>query len=368
MCASSGSSSEPPELAEEQQSSKNAQDVLSGLSKSIECRDNRFFLKIRGLPWKSSSSDIVELFCKAGIQVLGGIDGILLLSRKGRPSGHAFVELASKEDHEKALKLDWMQHTLSGRYIEAFPADAEHLRNYVMSRKLRQNRSGSSTEVVYVRGLSWETSDADVREFFSQYKTTDIVVPKSTSGDALGYSYVRFASPDEARKALSLNNSVLGSRTIEVYPLSEELLDEALNADLLNLASYGRSKPSREPLHMQKKVDTRAAPDTNSLTYLSKKDLEKMLISKGHRVIANGLPFSDEGIKNFFWPARPTRILYVRSKSGKLNGSVVVEFACHEDAVKAMEKNGTSIASHFVGLKLFSSSPSEEGDRVVRNA
>lgn len=53
----------------------------------------------------------------ADCQIKGGKDGIhLTMSRFGRPSGEAYVELASLEDEARALEKD-RQH-MGHRYIE----------------------------------------------------------------------------------------------------------------------------------------------------------------------------------------------------------------------------------------------------------
>lgn len=69
----------------------------------------------------SCDSDGAQLF--AGCETHGGSAGIhLTQSREGRPSGEAFVEFASEDDVQMALKKN--KDHLGNRYIEGkIPAD-----------------------------------------------------------------------------------------------------------------------------------------------------------------------------------------------------------------------------------------------------
>ena len=59
----------------------------------------------------------IKFFLLTGVNIKGGIDAIrMTLSREGRPSGEAYIELESEDDLNKALEKhnDHMGH----RYIE----------------------------------------------------------------------------------------------------------------------------------------------------------------------------------------------------------------------------------------------------------
>lgn len=64
-----------------------------------------------------SVSDFLIHYVFIGVNIKKGVDGIhMTLSREGRPSGEAYVELESEEDLTKAIEKhnDHMGH----RYIE----------------------------------------------------------------------------------------------------------------------------------------------------------------------------------------------------------------------------------------------------------
>lgn len=76
---------------------------------------NHFVLRCRGLPWSTTVDEIANFFSDCKFKE--GHESVhLTLTREGRPSGEAYIELETEEDLEKALKKD-KQH-MGKRYIE----------------------------------------------------------------------------------------------------------------------------------------------------------------------------------------------------------------------------------------------------------
>lgn len=79
--------------------------------------EERNIIKLRGLPWNSTSIDILDFLkeCK----VMEGEKGVHLAisHRDGRPNGEAFVELESPADVDKAFEYN--KNVLGHRYIES---------------------------------------------------------------------------------------------------------------------------------------------------------------------------------------------------------------------------------------------------------
>ena len=77
--------------------------------------EGRFVVRCRGLPWSCSVEEIVNFF--EGCELAEGTDSVhMTMNREGRPSGEAYVELASKEDYDEALKKD--RQSMGKRYVE----------------------------------------------------------------------------------------------------------------------------------------------------------------------------------------------------------------------------------------------------------
>jgi len=80
--------------------------------------DEETVVRVRGLPWSASVDDVLKFFAD-GINIKNGQNGIhLTLSREGRPSGEAYIEMETEADVALAEKKH-TQH-MGRRYIEVF--------------------------------------------------------------------------------------------------------------------------------------------------------------------------------------------------------------------------------------------------------
>ena len=75
--------------------------------------EGKFVVKVRGLPWSATTDDIIGFFTGSTTKE----DGIhFLINNQGRPTGEAYIEFASDEDLQEALKKD--KEYMGKRYIE----------------------------------------------------------------------------------------------------------------------------------------------------------------------------------------------------------------------------------------------------------
>ncbi|XP_057469042.1 uncharacterized protein LOC130758216 isoform X1 [Actinidia eriantha] len=80
-------------------------------------------LKLRGLPFSATKSDIVEFFGAFNLT-----DEMVHIARRpdGKATGEAYVEFASAEEAKKAMVKDKM--TIGSRYVELFPSMPDEAR------------------------------------------------------------------------------------------------------------------------------------------------------------------------------------------------------------------------------------------------
>jgi len=82
---------------------------------SSDDKSSSLVVKVRGLPWSTTTAEIIDFF--GGCNVARGKDGVyIVMTKEGRPSGEAFIEMESDEDIEQALKKD--REYVGSRYIE----------------------------------------------------------------------------------------------------------------------------------------------------------------------------------------------------------------------------------------------------------
>ncbi|XKL66577.1 hypothetical protein PGB90_009997 [Kerria lacca] len=171
---------------------------------------NELIIKMRGLPWSATVDDIISFL--DGTNIKNGRAGVhITMSREGRPSGEAFIELESKGDAEKALRKD-KQH-MGHRYIEIFKTSRSDMDWYVA-------RSGSNVENVMdeccirLRGLPYGCTKNDITQFFSGLT----IVPNGISfvsdqtGRNTGEAYVQFINKEMVESALKKHLDRIGHR------------------------------------------------------------------------------------------------------------------------------------------------------------
>uniref|UniRef100_A0A023G3Y0 Putative splicing factor hnrnp-f n=1 Tax=Amblyomma triste TaxID=251400 RepID=A0A023G3Y0_AMBTT len=234
----------------------------------------------------------------------------------------------------------------------------------------------TTSYVVHIRNLPVEVTDEKLKELFSYCKVTQVDRETFHSGRAQKSAFVRFASPDEARRALAMNGRKLMGRKLELCLVPEDYANRLLEGDLLNLASYaekgpriGTRKASATMQHATKAAGTQDG--ATNFRVVTEQDLEEALqASEGqHRVVAEGLPFSSAQIKNFLWPTKPSRVVRVRRTDGALSRKVVLTFASLDDAQEAAKKNGHVFFGRSIRIKLLTCGASSgEGDNVTANA
>jgi len=80
-------------------------------------------LKLRGLPYSATESDIVEFFGDYELN-----EGKVHIARRpdGKATGEAYAEFPSAEVAKKAMCKDKM--TIGSRYVELFPSTPEEMR------------------------------------------------------------------------------------------------------------------------------------------------------------------------------------------------------------------------------------------------
>lgn len=141
--------------------------------------DERLFVKLRGLPWNSTSKDVLEFL--ENVEVIGGEKGVhmAISPRDGRPNGEAFVELATPNDVDTAFGYN--KKSLGHRYIEGEKSKQALLINIndeeislVFNAKqdeyeqvVRRLSSNMQDTFVKLRGLPFSCKPDDIDQFFS---------------------------------------------------------------------------------------------------------------------------------------------------------------------------------------------------------
>jgi len=188
------------------------------------------------------------------------------------------------------------------------------------------------SSVVRLRGLPWDATPDDLKNFFSGLTMEDITWTFTHRNRPSGEAFVRFKTVEEAVKGLALHKQMLGKRYIEVFastPAAQEAAKEAHH---------------HQPL---KRDDNLTAPP--------KDKNQKELMNESTMVMMYGLPYTvtvDE-IEEFFqgYAFVPGSVEIDVDNSGKALGTGQVDFSKASEAKRAIqERNRKFIGKRYVNL------------------
>lgn len=76
---------------------------------------------------------------------------------------------------------------------------------------------------IYVGNLPYNTSDDELREFFSQYGSIDDIklISDFQTGRSKGFGFITFSSDDEGKNALNANDTEFQGRKLRVNTAKE---------------------------------------------------------------------------------------------------------------------------------------------------
>ncbi|KAL9234778.1 hypothetical protein vseg_009606 [Gypsophila vaccaria] len=301
-------------------------------------------VRLRGLPFGCTEADISDF--------LRGLDivDILLVHKGGRFSGEAFCVLSYPTQVDFALQRN--KQNIGRRYVEVFRSKkhdyykaiaCEVSDGQIASSPRRGSRARSYDEgkdllehtgILRLRGLPYSVRKQDIKNFFKDFTLADddVHVIYNSAGRPSGDAFVKFASPQDSKRAMVKDRKTLGSRYVELFPAMQEEMDEATAVRRPN------EDDNNEPVKHTGILKLR------------------------------GLPFSatKEDVSDFFngFVLKEDAIHITVNSSGRATGEAFVEFANAEDSEAAMGKDRKTLGSRYI--ELFASSQEELAEALAK--
>ncbi|EHA98404.1 Heterogeneous nuclear ribonucleoprotein F [Heterocephalus glaber] len=260
------------------------------------------FVRLRGLPFGCTKEEIVQFF--SGLEIVP--NGITLpVDPEGKITGEAFVQFASQELAEKALRKH--KERIGHRYIEVFKSSQQEVRSYsdLPLKFMSMQRPGP-----YDR-------PGTARRYIGIVKQTGLERMSSGAYSA-GYGGFEYSGLSEG------------------YGFTTDLFGRGLSYCLSSMYDhrYGDGE----------------------FTVQS---------TTGHCVHMRGLPYkaTENDIYNFFSPLNAVRVHIEIRPNGRVTGEADVEFATNEEAMAAMskDKDRTNIQHRYIELFLNSTMGASNG-------
>ncbi|KAI5074845.1 hypothetical protein GOP47_0010806 [Adiantum capillus-veneris] len=347
---------------------------LVGASALEEELNHSNVVRLRGLPFSATESDVEEFF--KGLEL--GPDGIVIcVNFQGRSSGQAYVQFASVEIADKALDRN-RQH-MGSRYIEVFkghPSDMQAALKMVGRGSSNANESASNANtglsgttgttdmgyagVLRMRGLPYSCTLADISVFFQgmQIVPDGIFLCSHGDGRPTGEAFVEFINEETASQAMKLHREPMGSRYVELFRSTKGEMVSVVKQQMYGLSSRmgGYSSHGQIPGMMGAiglpglgLMNCAAGMGLSSILDGTMKDTSENVCVK-----MRGLPFNAEknDIVKFFegYEIAPNGILIVTGAADRPTGEAFVEFMSVDEAQRAMERHKQNMGSRYIEL------------------
>jgi len=140
---------------------------------------------------------------------------------EGKSKGFGFVCFGEAESAEKAVTAlngkEVSGHTLYVNRAQRKTERQEVLRQHFEKQRAERNSKYAAGINLYVKNLDDSIDDARLKEAFSQFgKITSAKVMTDSLGHSKGFGFVCFTTPEEAKEAVNMNGSLLGSKPLYV--------------------------------------------------------------------------------------------------------------------------------------------------------
>ncbi|XP_071243154.1 RNA-binding protein 12-like [Salvelinus alpinus] len=337
---------------------------------------DELYVHLQGLPFSATEMDIREFFCGIVVDSIRKVrDNI------GRSSGRALAKFFSPQDTFEALKRSCGM--LRQRYVDISPATEsqwmsvssggngvggqahskssnvpqdQHRRSNMSSvspstRDHARSRSPHNKEFcVYLKGLPYEAVNKQICEFFKNLNIMEdcIYIAYEPSGRATGQGFVQLKDEMDYKVALSCHMQYMGSRFIQVHPISKKAMFEKIDSIRQRMQGVDKKNNSESG-----KNPRNCAHISNIPYNVSKKDVHLFL---------KGIAVFEESLK------------VLVDSSGNGLGQAVVQFRGEEDALNAerlhrQKLNGRDAFVHLVTfeqMKVIERNPPPQVRRVKK--
>ncbi|EEB11687.1 Heterogeneous nuclear ribonucleoprotein F, putative [Pediculus humanus corporis] len=381
-----------------------------------------YVIKMRGLPWSTTDEEILKFFnnCK----VKNGKEGVhIIMTREGRPSGEAYVEMETDQDIEEALKKD--RDYMGTRYMEVFKSKRSEM-DWVIKRSGSNLETALDDGCVRLRGLPFGCSKEEIAQFFTglEIVPNGITLPMDSRGRSTGEAYVQFKNKDIAEKALLKHKEKIAHRYIEIFrsSLGEICQEIGVRRGMTGFMNRPAPYDARDRFggpnrfrnmgggggggggpngmgHDGPWSNGRFNNDNfsggfgggigpmggfgggnfggngglfdgfNNMSGGGGSGFNNMGPSSAHCIHMRGLPFraTKQDVADFFRPVIPLSIDLLTEDDGRPSGEADVEFRTHDDAVLAMSKNKNHMQHRYIELFL-NSTPAKGGSGGFGNS
>jgi len=311
-----------------------------------ECKDN--CVKLRGLPFECSESDVEQLFHNLEIAV-GGIT--FCTNSKGERTGIGFVEFANENSGLKALGRH--KEKVGGRPVNVYQCmksdisadqDAHNTSRYRPPGQSNQQQPGrQQSQGSNQYGGRQQQQQAAPAVSDDPYD----VIRQMMAGEGMSYDSMTGKDGGAAAPVAPAPMAAAGNGRGGGYGGGNQGGGGYGSGGGGYGGGYGNNRgggmrPENRGPDFEEKMKARRCSTTTTT---------------GHSIHMRGIPFESNvmDIIDFLQPLRPVDVRIEKEADGKSKGLADIDFASHYDCEQAMQKDKAHMGKRFVNLYLRSS-------------
>ena len=143
--------------------------------------------------------------------------------------------------------------------------------------------------IAFIGNLSYHLTEEDVKDFFADFKITNVKLARTRDGRAKGFGFVTFESSADLSKALELNEHALLDRNVRIVVADRDAMQDADKGDGSTAADDAGAMEEVAAFLADLQLDDlldifkKERIDMRSLNLLSETDLRELSIPVGPR-------------------------------------------------------------------------------------
>jgi len=319
------------------------------------------------MPTESTEADIIEFFSPLNPESM-----TILTDREDKPMGKAHVYFATHEECVKAMAKD--QTEMGGQQVNLYlnstdGTGSDHkssqrgknednwdckcgYNNYPTRSNCKscgeKKRSTIPEHRIGMSHLSFDTTEADIREFFSPHEPESIVLLTDRDGNPMGKAHAYFATHDACVAAMAKDQVDMGTWKVNLYLNSTDGTNPQQNMGVKQgdtSANFNRGD--------NWECNCSYSNFANKKLCFSCGESKSASVVE-HRIGMSHLAYEckEDDLKQFFSPLEAVSMKILHDSEGNPMGKANVYFSTHAECLQAMEKDQQDVCGYRVNLYL----------------
>ena len=315
---------------------------------------------VSNLAWDVNDEELRKLFQDCNPKV-----ATVATRRNGRSKGFGFVEFNSKEDQEKALKMNGTKINERELIIRASTGyrGAENNKGEKRATNVVRRIDRKISHTLHIANLPLDLDENDLKDVFNEFHPTSTRIALGRNRSSKGFGFVEFGNEKDQTEALeALDQSEINGRVVTVsVSTSEKGRNQNRRGGNRNNNRGGRNNNNNRGGNQNRRYNNNNRNNNynnrnnnqnrprNNNNQNRERNNENREVSTNMVYVSN-LPFSldDNSLAGIFKSLNVSKAYISRRKNGMSRGYGFVEFSSNEGQQAALKNNGADVSGRSI--------------------